>query len=383
MGPRHLYKLLHDLCLNRGVYKYSNVSEFLARERTNSPYVVAIDANLYAVKYKRVFDRIEYGFLKQVTMTLRQEMIPIYVFDGHSPKGKGGTIQKRREKQQKIIDKLNDKLSTTDFSPNIGQLDFGQLLSYINIMSDTLNKNDEIALVEDDLIDDDTQQLSDPKQNMTELNDLTIKSRHITTKDITNLKRFFTELKIPFITAQGEADDMIATLYQKGIIDVCQSDDMDMLPKGCHNLIQINNTGVTQFVLTDILETIHLTYEQFVDLCILLGSDYYVEYYPKLKPMELFMIFCLCPSLEEFVTYYSKTDDKIESHLIDYQGVRKFFIGLDEKMDANEVIKTLHIDPLRIESVKNYFRANKLLLGNQYYLINSINKLNKQHEEPK
>jgi len=48
--------------------------------------------------------------------------------------------------------------------------------------------------------------------------------------------------------------------------------DMDMLPKGCSNMIQIDHNGVTQFYLPDILKTLRLTQAQFIDMCILMDQ---------------------------------------------------------------------------------------------------------------
>src|SRR5690606_31872537 len=95
-------------------------------------------------------------------------------------------------------------------------------------------------------------------------------------------------LKIPYVTASGEADDLMALLYKKGIIHACQTEDMDMLPKGCGNVIQITKDGVIQYLLNEVLNKLGLDHKQFVDMCILLGSDYYNTYLPKIKPIDLY-----------------------------------------------------------------------------------------------
>ena len=92
------------------------------------------------------------------------------------------------------------------------------------------------------------------------------KSISIEYDDIYDFKKFLDLLKIPHITANNEADDLLAFLYKNDIIHACQSDDMDMLPKGCGNVIQITNNGILQYVLPEILLELQLNYIQFVDL---------------------------------------------------------------------------------------------------------------------
>ena len=195
-----------------------------------------------------------------------------------------------------------------------------------------------------------------------ELIKLAKKSIGIEYDDIKKLKKFLDLLKIPYITAKGEADDMMALLYKKGIINACQSDDMDMLPKGCGNLIQISNTGVSQYLLNEILIELDLTYEQFVDLCILLGSDYHTTYLPKIKPLELFGLFKQYPSLEQFVENYLSTDPKIIGQLESYKEIRNLFLIVTEELDKDIFFDKLV--PFNFNNIKCYLSSIGINLNN-------------------
>lgn len=385
MGIKHLRTLLNNICEKSGVCHFGSVSDFLKSEKKrlyrntvytnrinnparqmqikqsieNKPYFVGIDASLYAARYKRVFRKIEYGFLRQIMLSLSSGMIPIYIFDGCAPEQKRKTITNRQNKKQKIRDKIENFLFPGENKPSfITELSLDELVervnaTYCNMHQDSSAKNTNIEknefwnkisntdLFHSSTIKETQKNISnyllydnvDSSNEYKEFVRLTKKSISTDYDDIRNLKNFFDLLKIPYVTATREADDLMAFLYKEQIIQACQSDDMDMLPKGCGNVIQISSTGVLQFLLPEILQSLDLKYEQFIDLCILLGSDYYTSYLPKIKPMELYNIFKYLPnpSLESFITFYADTDPNIAKHLEHYQLVRNSFLVSDEK----------------------------------------------------
>lgn len=335
MGIRRLKSLLSEVC-EFGIHHFPDVKTFLESEmnrlyeykcrtitnpiekiRTKTeimqrPYRVAIDAHLYLLKYKRNFKVPEYGFLRQIIQSLSFGIIPIYVFDGISPESKSHTIDQRKNKTKKLKKKLNKLLTETS----------GKTIS-----------------TENDL----------------EIARLTKKTINITKYDIINIKNFLDILNIPHITASGEADDLITVLYNTNIIDACQSDDMDMLPKGCKNLIQISNTGVTQYILDDILKSVKLTHAEFVDMCILMGSDYFKTYLPRMKAIDLYKTFQKNPSIESFVSFYEKIDIKIADHIESYRSVRKFF-DIKDIIDPKSIyFYNKSIVFPRIEIIEAYF----------------------------
>lgn len=337
MGIKGLKKLLEMTCKN-GIYTYSSVSEFSQKEKErlysksinehtynpikklqlknyyqHKPLIVGIDLSLYAIRYKRVFKKIEYGFLKQILSSLSSGIFPIYVFDGKAPIEKSKVIIQRKNKNQKNLKKINDIME----NHNIVNINLDIFINRIKILNQQLLADDTQLyqnnyLLEDNIHDD-------------EIKKLIKKSIFLEQKDFIDLQKFFDFLHIPYIISTGEADDLLAALYNNKIIDACLSDDMDMLPKGCYNLIQITNNGVKQFLLDEILIDLKINYSQFIDLCILLGSDYYDIYIPKLKSQDLFTLFKQFPSLEEFVNEYCQIDPKIKDHLDNYIKCRTFF----------------------------------------------------------
>ena len=187
------------------------------------------------------------------------------------------------------------------------------------------------------------------------------KNYHITRDDIESLKKFMDCLGITYLTAKAEADDLIGCLYRDGIITACLSDDKDMLAKGCDILININkitappdsirqyDITIRKFDLNKILMDLNLTRHQFVDLCILLGCDYYTCPF-NLQPSQLYDLFIQFPSIEEFVENYK--DGEYKHHLNKLIDCRRFFMDLNENTDIRE----FKIPDINFQVVSQYFR---------------------------
>lgn len=406
MGIKFLRTLLTALCV-MSIKHFSSIQDFMINEKNrlyreyitkhnvnnpikqmqireqiqNKPYFIGIDAYLFAFIYKRVFKRIELGFMRQILLTLSAGMIPIYVFDGSSPEQKKKTVRTRQSKKQKLREKLenfvfsNDstkpeylsKLSINDITNHINNM-YTKLDHFDNSSGGSSDEADGYAVgpynhTEDNLL---FYNLSISDEEYKEFVKLSKKCISVDYRDIQNLKKFLDLLKIPHITAEHEADDLMAYMYKKNIIQACQSNDMDMLPKGCGNVIHIEKNGVYQYILEDILTELKMKHDQFVDLCILLGSDYGNNYLSKLKSRDLYDMYINLsnPSIESFVQYYSTIDPAISLHLQEYQDVRRMFISSheptnDDKIDCN-------LAPIRIDTIIEYFGNMDIHINDKY-----------------
>lgn len=405
MGIRHLKIIISEICQDHGIYNYSTVNDFITCQKTKKyhdtikkkninnplkkmqikkmieqePYYVGIDVSLYALRYKRSLERIEFGFLRQILQSLSSGIIPIYVFDGIAPDQKRNTIAVRQSKKHKIRTKIeNIFFNGFDIKPEyVSKMSIEELLRHINNTYLKLYLAEKKS-VDTDICDDLKYSPLDIKfdndvmdREYKEIQKLSKKSISLDHNDIQNLKLFMDALKIPYFVANGEADDLLAYLSKEGIIRACQSDDMDMLPKGCDNVIQISKTGVTQYVLSEILERLELSYPEFVDLCILLGSDYYTCYLPKMKPLELYKLFksSEISSIENFVIKYAQIDSRIITHLDSYCNTRKLYILEHE-------YSNLHFDkisPLYLDIIVQHLVSQGIHISGKY--INKIKML--------
>lgn len=390
MGIKKLKAVLRT-SVKKGIYKYPTVIDFLRNDKSklysrhvklnkitnpilsmkikqefdNKPYYLGIDASLYCVRYKRVFDNLEYGFLKQILSSLAAGIIPVYVFDGVAPESKKKTLEQRKQRRINTRTKLDDILDNDDKIVT-NNFNIDQLIDHANnlikrLENITVNEANDVNILYSE-------------------NDIDKMKKKITFaghSDITRIQVLLNMLHIPFLVASGEADDTLAIMYKNGLVNACQSDDMDLLPKGCGNLIQIDNNGVTQYVLHEILECLGLDHNQFVDLCILLGSEYYRYHLSKINHIELFELFKKNSSIELFVQYYKTYDKNIVSHLDGYTTARQSFLDLDGNVD--DAIINTKLEVISLNVIKSYLDSiNVRINDSDYYrfgiIIKNVNK---------
>ncbi len=77
-----------------------------------------------------------------------------------------------------------------------------------------------------------------------------------------------------YLNANEEADSLLAYMYKNAHIDAVISMDMDFLARGCEKLLVPYKSKWQEYTLSKILAESKLSYERFVELCVLLGTDY-------------------------------------------------------------------------------------------------------------
>ena len=113
------------------------------------------------------------------------------------------------------------------------------------------------------------------------------KAPTVTHGDKEEIKRLLYGAGIQFITASGEADDVLALLCRNGTLQGIITSDTDMLARGVPSIVipeTADATVLTEIRLNDVLSGLHLTYPQFVDACMLMGSDYSVKNWKPVEP---------------------------------------------------------------------------------------------------
>jgi flap endonuclease-1 len=240
MGIKGLPKIIKDIAGSAAIKTY-RFSEFKG-------WVVSVDASLIIHQTvialrstgkdmknsKGELTSHLHGLFYKILIFLQNGMVPIFVFDGKAPNIKNRTIEKRRCRKNQA-------------EKNLQELSDSEGEEYIKNFKQTFKPT---------------------KENIKEAQILL---------DL---------MGIPYIVAPGEADVVCAWLaartdsngkrYVKG---VC-SDDSDMLPLGAPYLFKdmlrfmSKNKPVKIISLSKTLVKMNLTMNQFIDLCVLLGTDY-------------------------------------------------------------------------------------------------------------
>lgn len=278
---------------------------------------IAIDTSLYMYKFKYSSgDNFLSKFLEQINRLAINNITPIYVFDGVPPSQKMKTIQQRREKR----DNYNQKIK--------------ELNQQFDINCDNMNSPDC----------ENSQNLKNAnKQLQDEINKLNKKTICVTKENINQLKYFLDLLNIRYIHGNCEADLVCSKLSELNIVDMVLSDDMDHLTSGTKILIRdfhINNNQVTTYNLNTILNTLDISYEKWIEFCIMCGCDY-LKRIPKMGPNTSFKFIKdnHNMSFDKILNKIRDRRDVSDNYLNDFNDAKQIF--LNQSKEVSDAVKTL------------------------------------------
>jgi 5'-3' exonuclease len=189
---------------------------------------VGIDSLPFLYNAKKQDQCIVTAIAKMVEFFRSKQMEPIFFFDGKPPSEKKEVVKERAEARHQL-----------------------------QILTDELTDGPDKELVEHEIK---RLQRSSPTVSYAE-------------RDL--IKKFLYTMGVQFVNASGEADPLLAYLSKTKVLSAVVSTDMDMIPRGVEHLLMPNELGDwVKYTLSTILSDIHLTFPQFINLCILMGTDY-------------------------------------------------------------------------------------------------------------
>lgn len=230
---------------------------------------IGIDVSIFLYKYVRNNQCME-GMIKLILRLLKNGILPIFVFDGKPPKEKSEVIEDRKEKREimeikkEIMERIVHEKSINDV------VDVGELTD--EIMKTMSTKNESVRLTVEEVGNILTKDNIEEELEKTKRNIIYIRGEHI---ELT--KSICTMMGVSYIVSNGEAETLLANLCRDNVIDGIISEDTDVLVGGGKIFLrdfQNDNNNVTEYCLQDVLDGLGLTYDQFIDLCILCGCDY-------------------------------------------------------------------------------------------------------------
>jgi len=193
---------------------------------------VGIDTLPFLYNAKKQDQCIVTTIAKLVEFLRSKEIEPIFFFDGKPPSEKKEVVKERNEERAIVS-------------------------SQLQILTKELTDGPDKELVEHEI-----QQLQrlNPTVSYIERN---------------LIKKFLYTMGVRIVNAVGEADPLLAYLSKTKIISAVLSTDMDMIPRGVEHLLMPNEKGEwVDYTLSTILSDIRLTLVQFINLCVLMGTDY-------------------------------------------------------------------------------------------------------------
>lgn len=217
MGIKGLNRFLRNTC-NKNIYQ---VSLWELQGKT-----IAIDTSIYLYKYKGEGSELIDGFYHMISLFKYNGIIPLFVFDGKPPSEKNNTIEKRR------CDKKH------------AEVKYHTLRNY--------NKTYELAQLRKQFV-------------------------RISYQDIYNVKHLLRLMGVSYYESIGESDAVCVKLVETNIAYACLSEDMDMFVYGCNKVLRylsLLNSTVVVYDFKGILETLHITFQEFREICVISGTDY-------------------------------------------------------------------------------------------------------------
>lgn len=240
MGIKHLNKFLNVKCGNSCI-----VTEHINKLRNKT---IVIDTSIYMYKFLGEDALIEYMYI-MITLFMKYNITPIFVFDGKPPEEKRKILNERKNAKYEAEEKYNN----------------------INEMLESVPSSEQQELI-------------------VKMDNLKKQFIRVKNNDIRNIQKMMNLFNVLYVEADGEADELCAKLCVSGLVDGCLSDDMDMFVYGCPIIIRNFNLvkqTVQCYYYNNIIEELKMTSEDLKNILICSKNDYNtnenVDLYETLK----------------------------------------------------------------------------------------------------
>ena len=200
---------------------------------------IVIDISIYLYKYLMSNTLVENMYL-MLSLFEKYEINPIFIFDGKPP----------QEKKELLDQRYKDKIKAEK-----------QCKEICEKMEETYNELERASLQES-------------------LETLKKKCVFLRKTDINKVKELIESYGYSHYTANGEADELCALFVRTKKAWACLSEDMDMFVYGVSRVLRNFNIIENSVILYDthlILKSIGISTQNFIELCIMTGSDYTKE----------------------------------------------------------------------------------------------------------
>jgi flap endonuclease-1 len=255
------------------IFEHIHVSEFAYKK-------IAIDTSVYLCSYKVLYGDEGWisAFIKMITVLRSNKIHCIFVFDNISPPEKQVEKNERKENREKMDRRVTElELAieqyekTGEISPCLVEFQKKKNINQ-NLLLTSKGVNINLNMIQ--------YYVKKMRKNLFTLHQ----------EDFQTIKDLFTIFNIPYITAEQEAETLCADFCKQGKVDAVLSEDTDLL--AYFNPISLTkfNTKNETFIrinLDNLLESLKMDRENFLDFCIMCGCDYNKNI-PKIGPVKAY-----------------------------------------------------------------------------------------------
>ena len=270
MGIKNLNKFIQKTCNN-------SINKVTFWELKGK--VIVVDASIYMYRFLAENSLIE-NMYQLVSSLLYYKIIPIFIFDGESPKEKYDVLKNRKIEKEKAKEKYNLIIKNLEL------------------------QNSEVH--------------EELKEELDNLQKQFIKLKK---DDINNVKKLLELMGVNYFNADKEADELCAHLVIKQKAWACMSEDTDMFVYGCPRVLRYVSIMKCTTIMYDtkkILNTLNITLDEFKKICVVSGTDYnynLCKYNTLDKTLKYFIKYKKSKSLLDFYDWLEKNTDYVKDKL--------------------------------------------------------------------
>jgi flap endonuclease-1 len=348
MGIKNLSIILNQKCgcaINeRNLTSYSGM-------------VIGIDVSIFLYKYLYNNDDHIEGLTRFILRLYKNNIVPVFIFDGKPPKEKSDVLLERKEKREFLIAKKNilEYCIKKDIIQTSEEYDSFR----INLINLAKNQKNVYIITEDEIKDYYTKSIDDLKAD---LEKVTKKIIRVSSLHIESAKKLFDLFGVSYIVSPTEAECLLAVLCKENYVDACISEDMDILANGGDLFLRNFNADknfVDEYCLEGILNTLELTNDQFIDMCILCGSDY-TDKINGMGPITALKMIKKYNNLENVIDQFNINKKFEVPNKFDYNKARDLFKNPIDISLIKDMKKMIKIGKPNVEGIKDFLKNTKI-----------------------
>jgi flap endonuclease-1 len=361
MGIKNLTVILNTHC--KSAVNKRNLDAYKGR-------ILGIDISIFLYKYLYMNDDHLEGIMRLLLRILKNGILPLVIFDGRPPKEKSEVLTSRKEKREYLVTK-RDAIETAmemmrEFHEEMPKEELKNEIK--KVIEEKQESKGENTKLEDediqDLLTKNTEELKD------ELDKTVKRIIYVRAEHIESLKMMLQHMGLPYIVSKGEAESLMGHLCAEGIIDGCISEDTDVLVNGGKIFLRniaADKNGIDEYCLEGILTGLGMTFEQFIDMCILCGCDY-TSKIGGMGPQTAYKMMKKYGDLESVLAELKKRPDKYEipeGENFDYEKARFLFQHSTDEEDREEIKRQIKVTNPDLPNLISMMRSTKL--GDKYF----------------
>lgn len=327
MGIKNLHHFLRKACPL--IYTEIHLSKYAYKK-------LAIDTSIFMCRFKTTYGRQWLDAFLQLVAVLREnEIHPVFVYDTKAP------IEKEEERKNRTLARMKTKEKADQIC-----ISWETYKGLFKEKTECFGLEGVIPLEREKM----TPELCEfINKNFADYDAYSIISidnaidhmlntlLSIRTEDFELTRTLFDIMDIPYLMASGEAEATCAVLCRMGLVDAVLSEDTDVLnykaPIFLHKL-NMNQQTLVEIEYDEMLSRLGMTEEQFLDFCIMCGTDYNSNLY-KIGPEKSFRLLKKHGSIEQIKI----NNPTIDMSQFPYVRVREIF--KDDQKITREMVEAV------------------------------------------